>query len=478
MEATSLPRRGGIPLPRALLARLADDKLVEQLRRGNEAAFEVIFDRYHRPLLSFCRHMLGSREEAEDALQHTLLAAHEDIVTSGKDIRLKAWLYTIARNRCLSILRARREQASDEIDVSTAGLTESVQQRADLRELLRDMQALPEDQRAALVLSELGDLSHAEVAQVVGCEVPKVKSLVFQARSALIERRQAREIPCAEIREQLSTLRGGALRRGHLRHHLASCEGCREFRDQVKAQRKMVAAVLPVVPTLGFKETALAAVGIGGGSGGAAVAGAGGLAALGSGTAAKMAAVVVLATSAAVGGTAATGSGPIFGGDEPPAPAAGGPGAGPGVAATGIALSAEEAAERRSGKGEGKRGFEPVRGESNGERAREFAKTRGKGKKKGLYKERSSKARRTRRARKARPAPRRKAESTRPERSRVPAEKPAVEKPVEPVLPPPPPPPAVEPEPAPVTPEATVPVEPPAGGGKGGAGGGKKLLAY
>src|SRR5687768_7597452 len=108
MEASSLPRHGGFAVPKPLLARAGDDRLVEQLRRGNAAAFEIIYDRYHLGLLSFCRHMLGSREEAEDALQHAFVAAHEDIVHSTKPIRLKAWLYTIARNRCLSILRARR----------------------------------------------------------------------------------------------------------------------------------------------------------------------------------------------------------------------------------------------------------------------------------------------------------------------------------------------------------------------------------
>ena len=184
-------------------------------------------------VLSYCRHMLGSRDEAEDALQQTFVSAHADIVSSDKPIRFKAWIFTIARNRCLSILRARREQPSEDLErVSTAGLGEEVQQRAELRELLADMHELPDDQRAALILSELGDLSHAEVAEVIDCEVAKVKSLVFQARSGLMERRQARETPCEEIREQLATLRGGSLRRGPLRRHLKACPGCTEFRER------------------------------------------------------------------------------------------------------------------------------------------------------------------------------------------------------------------------------------------------------
>jgi hypothetical protein len=72
-----------------------------------------------------------------------------------------------------------------------------------------------------------------EVAQVLGCEVGSVKGLVFRARSSLIERRDARETPCGEIREQLETLRGGALRRNELRHHIRHCPGCAAYRDEV-----------------------------------------------------------------------------------------------------------------------------------------------------------------------------------------------------------------------------------------------------
>ena len=295
MEASALPRqRALVPRSRRLLAALGDDRLVEQVRRGNSAAFEVLYDRHYRGILSFCRHMLGSREEAEDALQQTFASAFTDLQANDRDIRLKAWLYTIARNRCLSILRARREQPAELDDMPTAGLTEEVQQRADLRELLGDLRELPEDQREALVLFELGDLSHAEVANVIGVEPVKVKALVFQARSSLIENREARSIPCAEIREQLATATGGALRRGPLRRHLKSCDGCCEYRDHVRSQRRAMALLLPVVPTAGLKDSVLAAVGLGGGAGG------GGLAA--GGAAGGAAGVSTTGGSGALGG--------------------------------------------------------------------------------------------------------------------------------------------------------------------------------
>jgi hypothetical protein len=182
----------------------------------------------------------------------------------------------------------------------TAGLSEEVERRTELRELLADLDHLPERQKTALVLSEAGALDHAQVAQVLECETKQVKALVFQARSALIEDRRARETPCAEIREQLATASARELRRSSLRRHVRVCAGCAEFRDEVRRQRRMLAVALPVVPSFGLKESALAAAGIGGGG----AAGGGGLmAALGAQGAAKTAAIAI-ATGGALGGAA------------------------------------------------------------------------------------------------------------------------------------------------------------------------------
>ncbi len=302
MPAATLTNR--VPIrpfrSKRLLALAGDERLVEQIRRGNELAFEVAFERHGAGILAFCRHMLGSPEEAEDAVQHTFAAAFKDLQRPGeRAIALKAWLYTIARNRCVSVLRARREQAAELHEVPTDGLSEQVERRAELRQLLADVGELPEEQRAALLLAESAGLSHAEVAEVLGCEVAGVKGLVFRARSALIERRVARETPCGEIREQLATLRGGALRRNELRHHLRQCPGCSAYRDEVRRQRQMLAVALPVAPSLGLKGSVMGAAGLGGSAVGGASAG--GLA-LGSATVAKVALVGVLAGGSVVAG--------------------------------------------------------------------------------------------------------------------------------------------------------------------------------
>src|ERR687896_2341764 len=101
MRTASIPARApAAPLrSRRLLALAGDGRLVEQVRRGNEAAFEVIFERHSAAILAFCRHMLGSREEAEDVVQHTFAAAFRDLQRDGdRPLALKPWLYSIARN--------------------------------------------------------------------------------------------------------------------------------------------------------------------------------------------------------------------------------------------------------------------------------------------------------------------------------------------------------------------------------------------
>src|SRR3954468_3662516 len=112
METSAASR----PVPRptagarsAVLLRVAsDERLVEHVRGGSEAAFEAIYDRHHRGILAFCRHMLASADEAEDALQHTFMAAYRHLMAGDAEIQLRPWLYAIARNRCLTLLRGPR----------------------------------------------------------------------------------------------------------------------------------------------------------------------------------------------------------------------------------------------------------------------------------------------------------------------------------------------------------------------------------
>jgi RNA polymerase sigma factor (sigma-70 family) len=302
VEAATATRQGA-PLLGRITRSVPDGRLVARLRAGDERAFEGIYDRYHRELLGFCRHMVGTREEAEDVLQHVMVSAHRHLLAGDADVTLRPWLYAIARNRCISVLRARRESVAleDVPEPSGDGLAVAaeVEQRADLREMLGDLARLPDDQRAALVLAELGALSHDEIAEALDVRREKVKALVFQARESLSGWRSARDTDCTAIREQLANLRGGALRRGPLRKHLDVCEGCRDFRSEVRRQREAMALLLPVIPTVALKAKVLGAI-VAGGSGAAPV---------GAGVGGAVATAHAAAGSSAAGSAAAVGGG-------------------------------------------------------------------------------------------------------------------------------------------------------------------------
>ncbi len=284
---------------------MGDNRLAALAAAGDERAFEALYDRHHRPLLGFCRHMLRSHDEAEDALQQTFLRAHRALAARGAPAEIRPWLFTIARNCCLTMLSARRPVADGEAEpASTEGLGEQVQVRADLRAVVADVERLPDDQRAALVLAELADLSHDQIAEVIGVRPGKVKALIHQARTTLIAEREARETPCESVREELSTARGGALRRGPLRRHLRVCAGCRTYREAVGQQRRALALALPVTPSLGLKAGILGAS-ASGGAGAAAVGGASGAASLGGSLAAKLVAGAIVVGGGTAGGVAA-----------------------------------------------------------------------------------------------------------------------------------------------------------------------------
>src|SRR4029077_1650564 len=228
----------------------SDAMLVKRMGAGDGGSFEVIFRRHYPPRSSYCRHRLADQDEAEDALQQAFIKAHRALRGARAPRELRPWLYTIARNCCLSAIAARRPTAPlEERTSALVGLSEEVHQREELRELVAGIGRLPEDQRSALLLAELDDLGHEAIATILGCPVSKVKALVYQARSTLIADRDARDASCQDIREQLAVARGGELRRGPLRRHLRLCAGCRDFQVAVSAQRQSLAVVLPLLPS-------------------------------------------------------------------------------------------------------------------------------------------------------------------------------------------------------------------------------------
>src|ERR1700753_1546635 len=107
---------GGLHARSPLLRLKSDARLIGPRRRGSWPAFEVLVSRYHARLLAFCRHFLGSREDAEDVLQEVFSAAFNAILDDDRPINVRPWLYRIARHRRLNHLRRAQAIGVDSMD--------------------------------------------------------------------------------------------------------------------------------------------------------------------------------------------------------------------------------------------------------------------------------------------------------------------------------------------------------------------------
>src|ERR1700716_1462477 len=119
MEVSALTHSSsvsGLRGPSPLLRLQSDERLIALTRRGQHAAFETLCARYQSRLLSFCRHMLASREDAEDVLQEVFAAAYNAVLADERAINARPWLYRIARNRSLNHLRRASAIGADSMD--------------------------------------------------------------------------------------------------------------------------------------------------------------------------------------------------------------------------------------------------------------------------------------------------------------------------------------------------------------------------
>ena len=307
------------PAPRSPLPRLAltERQQIRAAAQGDERAFAAIYRRHSSELYRYCVTILGSPEDAADAVQNAVAKSLSALRGGAEPRHLKAWLYRIAHNEAIDLVRRRRgsaqlDEAETVVDQRQAGSLES---RAELRELISDLTELPERQRGALVMRELGGLSIQEIAGALQTNPGAAKQAIYEARAGLHEMAEGRAMECAEVRKSLSDADGRRLRGRQMRAHLRACPGCTDFRSAIAVRTAELHAI-PVLPLVG--GGALLSGIFGGGGGGGATGGGGfaiGAAGIAGTTAAKVAAVAVLTAAVGFGGSEATKL--VGGGDDP-----------------------------------------------------------------------------------------------------------------------------------------------------------------
>jgi RNA polymerase sigma factor (sigma-70 family) len=314
LEVSALTHAGvaGTHARSPLLRLQSDERLIALVRRGNHHAFEALVARYQSRLLAFCRHMLSSREDAEDVLQEVFAAAFNAVLADDRPINVRPWLYRIARNRSLNHLRKAQAIGVDSMDVhlSEHGITtaDKVHRREEFRQLMSDVQDLPETQRTALLLREIDALSYEQIGEAMETTVPSVKSLLVRARVSLAEAAEARLLTCDEVRDELGEVAEGLCRTTPpVRRHLRTCERCQLFRKQLRQTNRALAAIFPVGPLLLLKKALFAHAGTAAAGSGAAAAGGGAAAASAAGAAGAAAGGILQAGAGAMASKAVAG---------------------------------------------------------------------------------------------------------------------------------------------------------------------------
>jgi RNA polymerase sigma-70 factor, ECF subfamily len=189
-----------VPIPEPISD--PDVQLMLRFRAGDESAFRDLFEKHSRAIVNFAYNFVGSRPRAEELAQDIFLQIYRAGARYEPHAKFTTWLYRIATNACLNEVRRperryktrslehepddSRERAEIGIADPQAVSGESALAGRELEARIRDVLGeLPENQRAALILSRVDGLSYRQVADALECSESAVKSLVFRATATM-----------------------------------------------------------------------------------------------------------------------------------------------------------------------------------------------------------------------------------------------------------------------------------------------------
>jgi RNA polymerase sigma factor (sigma-70 family) len=176
---------------------------------------EELFTEHSRGIYAYCLRQLGSPEEAEDAVQATYLNACRSLLSGFEPDVAQAWLFTVARNVCLtkqrSTWRRRRIERPEDIQEMEEFIPSPHEPGDELLGIDDALASLPEQQQRAILLREWQGLSYREVAAEMGITQGAVETLIFRARRSLAAALEAPERPKTRRARFAHAFEGGAL---------------------------------------------------------------------------------------------------------------------------------------------------------------------------------------------------------------------------------------------------------------------------
>jgi RNA polymerase sigma-70 factor (ECF subfamily) len=157
----------------------SDLELVEQVKKGDSAAFSELVTRHQKAMLRLVVRFVGSLEVAEDVVQESFIKAYRKIELFEGRSAFKSWLFQIGVNTARNKLRASKREVVDieNVHLSESAEVENKMVRSDIAtELRREIDALPDRQRTALLLRVYEDLSFKEIASIMDCPYDTAKA--------------------------------------------------------------------------------------------------------------------------------------------------------------------------------------------------------------------------------------------------------------------------------------------------------------
>jgi RNA polymerase sigma factor (sigma-70 family) len=174
-----------------------DGRLLVAARGNDPSAFEALVRRHQPPVYNFCLRLLGQPDDAADVVQETFVQLYSHLRRLDEREPLAPWLFRVARNRCIDLIRRRRRVAWDEQDaeepVDEEPLPDELVERADLQHVLAQaIQALPPAYGEVVALRYAADRSFAEIAAIVGCDEGTARVRFHRAKQLLRRSLRAR----------------------------------------------------------------------------------------------------------------------------------------------------------------------------------------------------------------------------------------------------------------------------------------------
>ncbi len=222
--------------------------------------FEALYGRHWQALSRYCQALVKDEHDAVDLLQNVAVRAMLALRRGAQPERERAWLYAIAHNEAMSLLRRRRlaPPLDERLIAPAADPLPTILMREHLAELWDDVHELTPRARRMLLMRELSGLGRADIAAALGVSPGAVSQSLSESRAALRVDRAARDLPCHVVRSLLDESDRRRRTPRTVRAHLRGCQSCRDWARRGRRSRIAAIVLTPAPALLRWLESSLA----------------------------------------------------------------------------------------------------------------------------------------------------------------------------------------------------------------------------